>query len=157
MRLILVPNWVPSTAPNFACVEPQICNNPLMHVVMEALVQLQKLEFGPNPESPSAKAAAEKLRAQIPYQILGHYERLRAQGKKGLALVRNNRVCAECHMSIPIGMVVSVMKGDDVQLCGNCGRYLFVEPQAAPAEPPPAAAPKPKRARKPKQAADLKK
>ncbi len=119
---------------------------------MEALVQLQKIEFGPNPESPSAKAAAEKLRAQVPYQILGHYDRLRAQGKKGLAVIRNKKVCAECHMAVPIGMVVSVMRGDDIQLCGNCGRYLYVEPEAPAPEPAPEL-PKPKRTRKPKQPA----
>ncbi len=120
---------------------------------MEALVELQRLEFGPHPESSANKAIAEKLRAPGPSQILAHYDRLRARGKKGLALVRH-QVCAECHVSIPIGTVNTVMKGLDIQLCGNCGRYLYVElpapaPVAAP-EPAPVAS-KAKRGRKPKK------
>ena len=123
-----------------------------MHAVMEALVELQKVEFGPAPESSTAKAAAEKLRAKVPPQILGHYDRLRARGKKGLALVRDNKVCAECHVGIPIGTVITVMKGLDLQLCGNCGRYLFVEDKPVEPPPPPAAeVPKAKRGRKPKK------
>ena len=122
-----------------------------MHAVMHALLDLQKLEFGADADSAATKAAAEKLRAAVPPQILGHYDRLRARGKKGLALVRENKVCVECHMQVPIGTVITIMKGEDIQLCGNCGRYLYVAekaPEAAP-EPAPAAA-KPKRGRKPK-------
>jgi predicted nucleic acid-binding Zn-ribbon protein len=123
-----------------------------MHVVMQALVELQTIEFGPDSESSAVKDAAEKLRAKVPPQILGHYDRLRARGKKGLALVRDNRVCAECHMQVPVGVVGTVMKGEDIQLCGNCGRYLFVLEK--PVEPTPAAAPAPpKPARKPRKKA----
>ena len=119
---------------------------------MEALVELQKVEFGPNPESSTAKAAAEKLRAKVPLQILGHYDRLRARGKKGLALIRDKKGCGECHVGIPIGTVITVMKGLDLQLCGNCGRYLYVEDQPVVPEPPPApVVAKAKRGRKPKQ------
>ena len=120
---------------------------------MEALVELQKVEFGPHPDSSTAKAAAEKLRAKVPLQILCHYDRLRARGKKGLALIRDNKVCAECHVGIPIGTVITTMKYLDLQLCGNCGRYLYVEAQPAAPEPAsvPAAPAKAKRGRKPKQ------
>jgi len=120
-----------------------------MHAVMEALVQLQKIDFGPNPQSPAAVAAAEKLRAQVPSQILAHYDRLRVRGKKGLAPVRH-QVCAGCHVSVPIGTVITVIKGLDIQLCGNCGRYLYVEPEAAAPAPVPSP-PKAKRSRKPKK------
>ena len=125
-----------------------------MHVVMEVLVALQKVEFGPSPESVTAKAEIEKLRGQVPPPILGHYDRLHVRGKKALALVRENRVCGECHVAIPVGTYLTVLKGLDLQLCGNCGRYLYTEtPPAAPA--PDAASvpapPKAKRGRKPKK------
>jgi len=130
-----------------------------MHAVMQALVELQKLEFGPDSDSTTVTAAAEKLRAKVPPQVLGHYDRLRARGKKGLALVRDNNVCAECHMQVPLGTVITIMKGTDIQLCGNCGRYLYVgdkpvEAALPPAAPAPAegAAP-PKRGRKPRKKA----
>jgi predicted nucleic acid-binding Zn-ribbon protein len=123
-----------------------------MHGIMAALVELQKLETGPEADSPPRRAVAQQLRGQIPAQILGHYDRLRARGRKGLALVRHH-VCAECHVSVPVGTVVTVMKGLDIQLCGNCGRYLYVEPEP-PAPEPPLAIPKAKRGRKPKQKPD---
>jgi predicted nucleic acid-binding Zn-ribbon protein len=128
-----------------------------MHVIMEALVEIQKLEFRPDAETAQAIAGIEKLRSKVPPQILGHYDRLRARGKKGLALVRNNKVCSECNMQVPIGTVITILKGADIQLCGNCGRYLFVDeapmPEVAPVVP--AAAPdKPKRGRKPKKKAE---
>ncbi len=127
-----------------------------MHVIMHALVDLQKVEFGPSPESPAAKAAAATLRASIPPQVLGHYDRLRARGKKGLAVVRDHKVCSECHMQVPIGTVITIMKGEDVQLCGNCGRYLYIDEPAAELAPAstdsrPAKA---KRGRKPKNPPD---
>lgn len=127
-----------------------------MHVIMDALVQIQKLEHGPDSESAETVAALEKLRSQVPPQILGHYDRLRARGKKGLALVRNNKVCAECNMQVPIGTVITIIKGADIQLCGNCGRYLFVEATAAePAPATPESSPaKPKRGRKPRKKAE---
>jgi predicted nucleic acid-binding Zn-ribbon protein len=123
-----------------------------MHAVMHALVEIQKLEFGPDASSAAAKAAVEKLRTKVPPQILGHYDRLRVRGKKGLSLVRDNKVCTECHMQVPIGTVITIMKGADIQLCGSCGRYLFIEEKALPqpASPPPAPAAKSKRGRKPK-------
>jgi predicted nucleic acid-binding Zn-ribbon protein len=128
-----------------------------MHVVMQTLVELQTIEFGADADSASVKAAAEKLRAKVPPQVLGHYDRLRARGKKGLALVRDNRVCVECHVQVPLGTVATIMKGEDIQLCGNCGRYLYVldkptAPVPAPASPP-EPAPKPKPARKPRKKA----
>ena len=61
--------------------------------------------------------------------IIGHYDRLRVRGKKGVALVRN-QVCTGCHMHVPIGQITVLMRGEDVQLCESCGRYLYL-PDAA--------------------------
>jgi hypothetical protein len=142
------PKIVHLPTQNAACVGNVPCYNcTLMHAVMEALVELQKLEFDTTPKSGAAKATIDKLRAQVPPQILGHYDRLMARGKKGISLVKRN-ICGECHMSVPIGTVVTILKGADIQLCGNCGRYLYAYPEAAeeaaPA-PAPVEAPKPKR------------
>jgi predicted nucleic acid-binding Zn-ribbon protein len=121
---------------------------------MEALVELQKLEFDSTPKSGAAKAQIEKLRAKVPPQIIGHYDRLMARGKKGISLVKR-QVCSECHMSVPIGTVVTILKGADIQLCGNCGRYLYAYPETEEAPAPAVEAPKPKRqSRAKKQAAE---
>src|ERR1041385_6071582 len=103
----------------------------LMNATIENLLKLQSIEFGE--QKGTAKQIAE-LRAGIPEPILGHYDRLRARDKKGVAFVRN-QVCTGCHMRLPIGVIMILMQDRDIQLCDSCGRYLYLEPQVAPTEP----------------------
>jgi predicted nucleic acid-binding Zn-ribbon protein len=119
-----------------------------MNELLQNLLKLQALEFE-EAEDKGSEAAIAALRAKIPAQILGHYERLVARGKKGVALVRG-QVCSGCHMRLPIGVIMTLMRGEDIQLCESCGRYLYLPPaDAKPAEP--AAVPQPvKKSRKSK-------
>jgi len=100
-----------------------------MNGILKNLFELQAIEFGEHVDKTTETKAAH-LRANIPKSILEHYERLRARGRKGIALVRN-QVCTGCHMGVPIGMISTLMRGTNIQLCGNCGRYLYLP---APAE-----------------------
>ena len=122
-----------------------------MNPVLQNLARLQALEFGEVTGKNVAAQIAE-LRALIPLPILGHYDRLRARDKKGLALVRN-QVCTGCHMTQPIGKITIVMRGEDVQLCDTCGRYLYLpEPvENAVTEPVEAPKPAPKRVGRPRK------
>lgn len=102
-----------------------------MKDIIDNLLKLQTLEF-----SDTAAANAEpiqKLRAQVPPPILAHYDRLVARGKKGVAAVRN-QVCTGCHMQVPLAVTMTIMHGDDIQICETCGRYLYLAPEA-PAAP----------------------
>ena len=99
--------------------------------MMQNLLKLQTLEFSETPVPRAADLIAE-LRERIPPQILEHYDRLRVRGKKGLAAV-NHEVCMGCHMHVPLGVVMTLKHGQDVQLCENCGRYLFLPEEAAAA------------------------
>jgi predicted nucleic acid-binding Zn-ribbon protein len=112
-----------------------------MNATIQNLLKLQTIEFGD--EKGSEKQIAD-LRASIPEPILGHYDRLRARDKKGVAVVRN-QVCSGCHMKLPIGVITILMQDRDIQLCDSCGRYLYLEPQTATAAPPPPAKPAKKR------------
>ena len=102
-----------------------------MNSVLQNLLKLQELEFGEALDK-KAEAQAAELRSKIPQPILGHYDRLRARDKKGVAVVRN-QVCSGCHMHVPIGQISMLMRGEDVQLCETCGRYLYL-PNPAEAE-----------------------
>jgi hypothetical protein len=118
-----------------------------MNDLLSNLLKLQALDFSETQESdPDARKA--EIRALIPAQILGHYDRLVARGKKGVALVRN-QVCTGCHMRLPIGTINTLMQGQDIQLCDSCGRYLSlpapVGAQVAEAGAPAKPAPKPRR------------
>lgn len=111
-----------------------------MKSIMQNLLKLQAIEFS---ETKNAKdeAALGELRSRVPAQILGHYDRLVARGKKGVAAVRH-QTCAACHMNIPLGAILTLTRGDDIVLCENCGRYLYLD---AAAQPAPAAGKKPSR------------
>lgn len=125
-----------------------------MNELIQNLVQLQALEFG-DEKNAKVDAAMAALRAQIPAQILGHYERLVARGKKGVAAVRG-QVCSGCHMQVPLGVVMNLRHGQDLQLCENCGRYLCLPSTGEEQTAVPAAGPKPARkTRKPKKSLQM--
>jgi len=95
-----------------------------MNYLLQSLIKLQAIEFEEITEK-NAGATVEELRAKVPPQILGHYDRLIAKGKKGVAGVRN-QVCTGCHMRVPIAVVATLKHDTDIQLCENCGRYLYL-------------------------------
>jgi len=101
-----------------------------MKEIMQNLFELQLLEFDTTIRS-DTEAHIAALRTKIPAPILAHYDRLADQGKKGVALLRN-QTCSGCHMRVPLGMVLDVKHGQDVCLCDNCRRYLYL-PEEAPA------------------------
>jgi Zn-ribbon protein, possibly nucleic acid-binding len=116
---------------------------------MLKLLKLQELEFDRTPSAAEEKEM-EELRAGVPEPVLGHYDRLIARGKKGVAVVRN-QVCSGCQMRLPIGTVNTLMRNEDIQLCDSCGRYLYLPENPPAAETP---APKAKKPRKKKAAAE---
>ncbi len=117
-----------------------------MLTVIENLNRLQELEVASRKKVPDKNTAIAELRQGIPAPIMAHYDRLRERGKKGVSAV-HHQVCAECHMLIPIGVLNTLMHGTDIQLCGSCGRYLYLSKEEAPVAPAPVAI-KPKRRKK---------
>ena len=111
-----------------------------MNQMMRNLFELQALEFEETVK-PNTEELVKELRAQIPAPVLAHYQRLCDSGKKGVALLRNQN-CTACHMSVPVGVVLSLKRGTDVCLCGNCGRYLYLPEEPAPAADAAAAIPR---------------
>lgn len=122
-----------------------------MNDLLKDLVRLQAIELKEIKEK-NRDSIIQELRSRIPPPILGHYDRLMVRGKKGIIAVRN-QVCTGCHMKLPLAVVMTLMKQEDIQLCDTCGRYLYLpeEPAAPPEEPPPAK-PAVKRGRKKKAA-----
>jgi predicted nucleic acid-binding Zn-ribbon protein len=102
-----------------------------MKEIMKNLFELQSLEFGAT-ITPSSEARIAKLRAKIPAPILAHYDRLSDQGKRGVAVLRN-QTCSGCHMRVPLAVVMDLKHAEDVCLCDNCRRYLYL-PEVPEAE-----------------------
>jgi predicted nucleic acid-binding Zn-ribbon protein len=96
--------------------------NPIELIKM--LFELQTLEFEETVR-PDSEEHVTRLRAKIPKPILDHYDRLGDKGKKGVALLQH-QTCAGCHMSVPLGTVLEIKRGQDIRCCENCGRYLLL-------------------------------
>jgi hypothetical protein len=118
-----------------------------MKNLLQNLVRLQSVQFNMD-NTPNAAGALAELRAKIPAQILGHYDRLVARGKKGVAAV-HGQVCSGCHMQVPLGVVMTLRHEDDLQICESCGRYLYLPPAESTATVEPIVSPKP--AKKPRK------
>lgn len=106
--------------------------------LLDRLLKLQLLEsdeaaLDETAENQIQKQIAE-VRLQIPLPILNHYDRLVARGKKGVAAVRH-QTCTGCHVQVTRAMVMNLMHGDDIQVCENCGRYLYLSETDASASP----------------------
>jgi predicted nucleic acid-binding Zn-ribbon protein len=97
-----------------------------MNAVIENLFALQQLELA-NAAAPNHAEQIATVRAKIPEPILTHFDRLWTRGKNGVAVVRHG-VCTECHLAVAVGVISALALGDDLQLCGNCGRYLYLPP-----------------------------
>ena len=108
-----------------------------MNELLQNLLKLQAIEFEETTEK-LAGATVEELRGKIPAQILGHYDRLVARGKKGVTAIRGEN-CSSCHLRVPIGAIMTLKRGEDIQLCENCGRYLYLADTAEKEAAPPAA------------------
>ena len=119
---------------------------------MESLIALQQIQLKRLRQTAAVKEEIAKLRTDIPEGILGHFDRLLARGKKGVAIARNG-VCSECHLRISSGTLGSLPHRNDIHLCDSCGRYLYLPPQIAAVAPEPAPvrakAPKPRRKAEP--------
>jgi predicted nucleic acid-binding Zn-ribbon protein len=103
-----------------------------MKEIIDILLKLQTLQFDPTVDAKDERIA--KLRTKAPEQILAHYDRLMARGKKGVAAVRG-QVCTGCHMQVPLGVTITLMHDDDIQICESCGRYLYLAPVVETMEP----------------------
>ena len=98
-----------------------------MTEIIETLLELQKLQLSLAPLSLAAESQVNDLRAQVPKPILDHFDRLIAQGKTGVAVARNG-VCCACHLRLCSGTIAGLAHRNDIHICDNCGRYLYLPP-----------------------------
>jgi predicted nucleic acid-binding Zn-ribbon protein len=96
-----------------------------MKNLMEDLLVLQRLELPINRGSPEAEQRRAALRQKVPEALLIKFDRWLARGRKAVAVVGNG-VCSECHIKLAIGVVGALAFGDEIQHCGNCGRFLYL-------------------------------
>jgi predicted nucleic acid-binding Zn-ribbon protein len=114
-----------------------------MRNIMEHLLAIQNYQLNVRRHSPAVLAEIKQRRAEVPAPILAHFERMIARGKKGVAVVRDG-VCTDCHLRLTTGKLANLAADNDIWLCDNCGRYLYLpEAEKAGAAVIPAAKPRP--------------
>lgn len=97
--------------------------------IIQRLFDLQELEMGSQSGSPDARQLISIIRKEVPEPILGHYDRLLARGKKGVAVVRKG-VCSGCQMKLASGAYATLLRDDDIAMCDTCGRYMLLIPES---------------------------
>lgn len=93
--------------------------------VLENMLALQNLELQTEKASDESDRQIMLLRSRIPRRLLMHYDCLMANGRKGVALVRNG-MCSECHQEINGNVLGAAACGHPVQLCSHCRRFLYL-------------------------------
>jgi predicted nucleic acid-binding Zn-ribbon protein len=96
-----------------------------MKQILETLFQLQELDDPSKHQAPPETLAA--LRKRLPQPVLAHYDRCRARRRKSVVVMDGNGVCGGCHMRASRGLLVALQRGDEIQVCENCGAYLLWE------------------------------
>jgi hypothetical protein len=109
----------------------------VMNSVMENLLALQELARQQKNPSVEPEREIDGLRKNIPESVLSQFDRWMARGRKAVAVVRNG-VCGECHLRLTVGNIGALTFGDEIQRCGNCGRFLYL-PEDEPMSSPPSA------------------
>jgi predicted nucleic acid-binding Zn-ribbon protein len=66
------------------------------------------------------------LRAKVPNAILGHFDRMLVQGRSGIAPLRNG-VCGGCHIRIPRAHVAGMRGSHELDVCDQCGTFIYSE------------------------------
>lgn len=68
----------------------------------------------------------QRLRSILPAFILGHHDRKLQKGKPSIVAVVGG-VCSACHLRLPIGHVARLHSSQDLEVCDNCGTFIFLE------------------------------
>ena len=112
--------------------------------VTESLKRLSELERGKGPLA-TALCESEKalevtrLRSILPAFILGHHDRKIQRGQPSIVPVVNG-VCSACHLRLPIGHMARLQSSQDLEVCDNCGTFIFMEPTSEPLSQEPSGA-----------------
>jgi hypothetical protein len=102
-------------------------------VILDALIALNQAEDEASQMkrlSPRIKAAVDLERRKIPGSILAHHDRMRSRGRRSTVAVRHD-VCSGCHISIAQGLRSRLRHKLDLNVCENCGSYMYLVEEIA--------------------------
>ncbi len=98
--------------------------------IIKSLQELQSIARVSTSVRPVAKVAFTPrqivLREQVPTAILGHFDRMLAQGRTGIAPLRKG-VCGGCHIRLPRAHMAGMRGSLELDVCDQCGAFIFAE------------------------------
>jgi predicted nucleic acid-binding Zn-ribbon protein len=99
--------------------------------IIHALKELQTISRATKPVARGVPAASltprqQELRALVPTSILGHFDRMLAQKRPGIAALRNG-VCGGCHLRIPRAHFAGMRGTHELDVCDECGTFIYEE------------------------------
>jgi predicted nucleic acid-binding Zn-ribbon protein len=104
--------------------------------IIQALKELQLIARASKSNRPVATALLTPrqvaLRAQVPTAILGHFDRMLAIGRSGVAPLRSG-VCGGCHIRIPRAHIAGMRASHELDVCDQCGTFIYSEEALAAA------------------------
>jgi predicted nucleic acid-binding Zn-ribbon protein len=105
--------------------------------IIQSLIELQSIARASKSAHPVATASISPrqiaLRAQVPNAILGHFDRMLAIGRAGVAPLRNG-ICGGCHIRIPRAHVAGIRVSHELDVCDQCGTFIYSEETFVPAD-----------------------
>lgn len=101
-----------------------------MHQITAKLITLERVEafvtFGwPKGALLSLQQQAQRLRRELPPQILSAYDRLKAEVKDVVVGVFEAK-CGGCHASLAKAALTRLREETDVNRCECCGRFIYL-------------------------------
>jgi predicted nucleic acid-binding Zn-ribbon protein len=81
-------------------------------------------------------SARDEVAKKLPVSTLRKYDQVRGKRQSGAARLEAGR-CKACNMSIPPQLAQRISRGDVLDQCPSCNRYLFAEPSPSMNPPPP--------------------
>jgi len=98
--------------------------------IIQSLKELQSIARASKSARPVATAALSPrqiaLRAQVPTAILGHFDRMLAIGRSGVAPLRNG-ICGGCHIRVPRSHAAGMKASHELDVCDQCGTFIYSE------------------------------
>lgn len=113
-----------------------------MKNIVVDLWTLQGLLFRHGKPVADRDSKVESLRQQVPDSVLGVFNRWVLRGKRPVASVTNG-ACNECHLRLTVATLGALAFGQGLQVCSNCGRYLYLPENEPVFSEKPAAKPRP--------------
>ena len=94
--------------------------------VQAKVQELEGVKAGLEKDHAGRRAERDAVAAQVAAELLGKYEKVRAN-KKGIAVVAlKGHSCGGCNMRITPQLFVEIKRGDRLVVCEGCGRILHI-------------------------------